>query len=128
MDMKGIRVSARYSKTLAGFAAWVAFGAAAGLFVTQQAILGGVLLVIGFVALALVVEGSRITERVYTKLDLALQFIMLGLPTAFVLLAMIVLSGSLLRPFVGYIAAYFLVQLVLTSLAIYELRRGERVG
>lgn len=128
MEKQGLRVSARYSKILAIFSAWVAFGAAAGLVTSKQAFLGAFLIVVGLVAIVLAVDGSRMPERVHTRLDLVLQSIMLGLPIAFMIMLIVVIGGSLLRPFLGYIVAYLTGLVVLAALAVRELRRGVKVG
>lgn len=127
MEKQGLRVSARYSKILAIFSAWVAFGAAAGLTTSKHTFLGGFLIVVGLVAVVLAVDGRRMPERVHTKLDLVLQAIILGLPIAFMILLILVLGGSLLRPFLGYIITYLAGLVVLAALAARELRRGVRV-
>ena len=128
MEKQGLRVSARYSKILAIFSAWVAFGAAAALTTSKQTFLVGFLIVVGSVAIVLAVDGRRMLERVHTRLDLVLQAIMLGLPIAFIVLLILILGGSLLRPFLGYIIAYLAGLAVLAALAVRELRRGVRVG
>lgn len=128
MEKQGLLVSARYSKILAIFSAWVAFGAAAGLITSKQAFLGGFLIVVGLVAIVLAVDGRRMQARVHSRFNLVLQTIMLGPPIAFLVLLILVLGGSLLRPFLGYIIAYLAGLVVLAALATRELRRGVRVG
>ena len=128
MEKQGPLVSARYSKILAIFSAWVAFGAAAGLITSKHTFLGGFLIVVGLVAIVLAVDGRRMQARVHSRFDLVLQTIMLGLPIAFLVLLILVLGGSLLRPFLGYIIAYLAGLVVLAALATRELRRGVRVG
>ena len=128
MEKQGLIVSARYSKILAIFSAWVAFGAAAGLITSKQTFLGGFLIVVGLVAIVLAVDGRRMQARVHSRFNLVLQTIMLGPPIAFLVLLILVLGGSLLRPFLGYIIAYLAGLVVLAALATRELRRGVRVG
>ena len=128
MEKQGLRLSARYSKILVIFGALVAFGGAAGDIATRKTIFGGILIVIGLVAIVLAVDGRRMQARVHSRFDLVLQAIMLGLPIAFLVLLILVLGGSLLRPFLGYIIAYLAGLVVLAVLATRELRRGVRVG
>lgn len=128
MEKQGLRLSARYSKILAIFGGLVAFGGAAGDLATSKTIFGGVLIVIGLVAIVLAVDGRRMPARVFSRIDLVLQSIMLGVPIAFVALLVLVLGGSLLRPFLGYIFTYLAGLIVLATLAVREVKRGERVG
>ena len=78
MEKQGLRLTARYSKILTIFGALVAFGGAAGDTATTKTVFGGILIVIGLIAIALAVDGRRMSARVHSRLDLVLQGVMLG--------------------------------------------------
>ena len=109
---------------LAAFGAWIGIGASALLLVSEQWFLGIVLsgLTAGIVAIG--IRGSRMSERIYQKWDLRLQWLILIMPVVFVALA-IALLGRFIAPIVGYFIAYFLVLLLLAVFAGRELLRGE---
>ena len=127
MEKHGLRVSARYPRMLAAFGAWAAFGAAFLLIATDQAVFGGILVVGGLAAIVLAIEGSRMRERVYTRLDMLAQWAILILPFGFVIL-LLVLTVMFYRPYLGYLLFYLAGLLVPAALAARELRRGERVS
>ncbi len=127
MDKKGIRIGSRYPRLLLAFAAWGAIGGAFLLIVTTQAICGIVLMSGGIAAVVLAIDGRYVKERVYSRLDLATQWIVLPLPLITLAVLIIVLGGSVLGPYLAFALVYWIVLAAILVAAALELRRGERV-
>ncbi len=128
MEKQGLRLSARYPKYLAAFGAWSAFGMGLAFTAIQSWFWAAILIIGGALAIALAVEGSRMKERVYTRLDLAIQWITLALPIIFIALLVVLLFTTFFRPYLGGVLVYLAGMIVIAALAGRELRRGVRIG
>jgi hypothetical protein len=96
------------------------------LFATKQWIFGLFLLIASGVCAVLGFTSSRMREKVYSKGDIFVQWIILVLPTGSVAL-MALLLARFVFPIAGYLAAYALVLLAIAAMAARELRRGVPV-
>jgi len=111
-----------YPKLLAAFGAWATFGIAIILLGTGQYFFGGVLAAAAAGMIVLVIRADRISERAYSRIDLAVQWIVLGVPTVLAVM-LLLLAYVYFRPFVAYVALYLAVLIVLAALAARELLR-----
>lgn len=124
MEQQGIRLHARYPRILAAYGAWMGAGAVLLLLGSKQWLLGFILsgLTVGMVVFG--IRGSKMSEKIYRRSDLLLQWLILVPPVGFVAL-FILLLGRFITPLLGYLIGYFLVLLVIAVLAGRELLRGK---
>lgn len=128
MEKQGRRLSSRYPKYLAAFGAWLGIGMGLAFIALQSWLWGVIMIFGGALAIAIAVEGSRMKERDYTNLDLAVQWVTLALPIVFISLLVVLLFTNYFRPFLGPVLAYLAGLIVIAVLAAKELRRGVSVG
>ena len=128
MDKQGRRLSSRYPKYLAAFGAWLGIGMGLAFIALQSWLWGAIMIFGGALAIAIAVEGSRMKERVYTNLDLAVQWATLALPIVFISLLVVLLFTTYFRPYLGPVLAYLAGLIVIAVLAAKELKRGVSVS
>ncbi len=123
VNIRKYHLSSSYPKLLAAFSAWATFGIAIILLSTGQYLFGGVLAVGAVGMIALVIRADRISERAYSRTDLAVQWIVLAVPMVLAVL-LFLLAYAFFRPFVAYMALYLAILMVLAALVARELLRG----
>ena len=124
MEEQGIRLHKRYPQILAAFGAWIGIGAALLLFGTEQWIFGIILSGLTVALIVIGIRGSRMSERIYRRSELLMQWLFLVFPVGFVAL-LILLLGRFITPLLGYLIGYFLVLLAIAVVAGRELLSGE---
>ena len=127
MEQHGIRLNERYPRIVAAFGAWIGIGAALLLFGTEQWLLGFILSGLTVVIIVVGIRRSRMSERVYRRSELFIQWLFLILPVGFVAI-LILLLGRFITPLLGYLIGYFLVLLVIAVFAGRELLSGHPAG
>lgn len=123
MERQGVRLNERYPRILGAFGAWLGLGASILLFAADQWIFGAFLMLGAAVSAVVAIRGSRMSEKVFTKADMFVQWILLVIPVGFVLVLLLVV-GRFFFPVAGYFAGYALVLVIIAVLAGRELRRG----
>lgn len=125
VEKSGRQLSDAYPRLLASFGAWLAFGVALLFIATEQPVLGVVFVVGGLGLVTLAIAGSRARKRVYRRVDLTMQWLIIILPI--VMMALLLgISAFFMRPLLGYLLAYFLVLMGLAGMAARELRSSGR--
>ena len=115
-------LSSSYPKLLAAFGAWATLGIAIILLGTGQYLFGGVLAVAAVGMIVLVIRADRISERPFSRIDLAVQWVVLAVPMVLAVL-LFILAYAFFRPFAPYMALYLAVLMVLAALVARELLR-----